>query len=54
MKAMQEGMDMMKDMAATGMKGDMASRQKMMEKRMDMMQSMTQMMMDRLPIAPAK
>jgi hypothetical protein len=54
MKTMQEGIGMMKGMAAAGMKGDMASRQKMMEKRMDMMQSMMQMMMDRLPMAPAK
>ncbi len=54
MKAMQEGMGMMNGMAATGMKGDLASRQKMMEKRMEMMQSMMQMMMDRLPIVPVK
>ena len=54
MKTMQDGMDMMKGMATTGMKGDMASRQKMMEKRMDMMQSMMQMMMDRMPNAAEK
>ena len=54
MKTMQEGMGMMKGMAAAGMKGDMASRQKMMEKRMDMMQSMMQMMMDRMPNAAEK
>ena len=37
-----------------GLKGAMAARQQMMEKRLDMMQAMTQMMMDRLPAAPAK
>lgn len=53
MKTMQEGMTMMKQMGGKGMKGDMASRQQMMEKRMDMMVSMMQMMMDRMPPAPA-
>ena len=53
MKTMQEGMTMMKQMGGKGMKGDMASRQQMMEKRMDMMESMMQMMMDRMPPAPA-
>ncbi|MFZ2297273.1 MAG: hypothetical protein A3G29_08950 [Burkholderiales bacterium RIFCSPLOWO2_12_FULL_64_99] len=53
MKTMQEGMTMMKQMGGNGMKGDMASRQQMMEKRMDMMESMMQMMMDRMPPAPA-
>jgi len=32
----------------------MASRQQMMEKHMELMQSMMQMMMDRLPPVPAK
>ncbi len=54
MKTMQEGMTMMKQMGGKGMKGDMASRQQMMEKRMDMMESMMQMMMDRMPPDPAK
>jgi hypothetical protein len=61
MKAMQDGMSMMGGMGANGkdkMKGRMPSdpvaRQKMMEKRMDMMESMMQMMMDRMPAAPAK
>ncbi|WP_374257807.1 hypothetical protein [Aquabacterium sp.] len=54
MKMMQEGMTMMKQMGGKGMKGDMASRQQMMEKRMDMMESMMQMMMDRMPPDPAK
>jgi hypothetical protein len=53
MKTRQEGMTMMKQMGGKGMKGDMASRQQMMEKRMDMMESMMQMMMDRMPPAPA-
>lgn len=54
MKTMQEGMTMMKQMGGKGMKGDMASRQQMMEKRMDMMESMMQMMMDRTPPVPTK
>lgn len=54
MKTMQEGMTMMKQMGDKGMKGNMASRQQMMEKRMDMMESMMQMMMDSMPPAPAK
>lgn len=40
---------MMKGMSSKGIKDDMAVRQEMLEKRMDMMQSMLQMMMDRLP-----
>jgi len=36
------------------MKGDMTARHQMMERRMDMMQSMMQMMMDRLPAVPTK
>lgn len=58
MKAMQGGMAMMGGMGAQGqekMKGgmpmDMASDHQMMEKRMEMMESMMQMMMDRLPPA---
>ena len=57
MKTMQAGMTMMNSMPHTGMggmKGDMASHHQMMEKRMEMMQAMMQMMMDRLPTAPAK
>ncbi len=58
MKAMQDGMAMMKGMGGmTGPKGprtDMSQRQAMMEQRMDMMQTMMEMMADRLPQAPAK
>ena len=56
MRAMQEGMTMMNGMspsAVSGMKGDMAAHHQMMEKCMEMMQSTMQMMMDRLPAAPA-
>lgn len=59
MKLMQEGMAMMKPMEGTpgmgGMPSDkapnsgMADRQRMLEKRMDMMESMMQMMMDCMP-----
>lgn len=56
MKAMQGGMAMMGGMGAAaqdGMKGgipaDMATRQQMMEKRIEMMETMMQMMMDRMP-----
>jgi len=55
MKAMQEGMGMMKGMG--GPKSpptDMTERQTMMEQRMDMMQAMMEMMVDRLPQTPAK
>ena len=58
MKTMQDSMAMMKGMSPGGMggmggmKGDMAAHHQMMEKRMDMMQTMMQMMMDRLPAAP--
>jgi hypothetical protein len=57
MKAMQGGMAMMggmgdgKDEMKGRMPSDPAARQQMMEKRMDMMESMMQMMMDRLPPA---
>lgn len=57
MQAMQDGMTMMNGMAARGMggmKGDMAAHHQMMDKRMDMMQSMMTMMVDRLPQSPAK
>ena len=57
MQAMQDGMTMMNGMAARGMgemKGDMAAHHQMMDKRMEMMQATMQMMMDRLPAAPAK
>ncbi len=58
MKAMQEGMGMMKGMGGmTGPKSpptNMTERQAMMEQRMDMMQTMMEMMVDRLPQTPAK
>jgi hypothetical protein len=44
MKAMQGGMAMM-----GGMPADMATHHQTMEKRMEMMETMMQMMMDRLP-----
>ena len=57
MKVMQGGMAMMNSMSPGGTrdkKNDMATRHQTMEKRMDMMQTTMQMMMDRLPVAPAK
>lgn len=48
MKAMQDGMNMMK-----GMPTDMAKQDQMMARRMDMMQMMMEMMMDRMPPSPA-
>jgi hypothetical protein len=57
MKAMQGGMEMMKGMepqGMAGMQGNATARSQMMEKRMEMMDSMMQMMMDRLPATPAK
>ena len=57
MKTMQDGMTMMNEMPAGGMqsmKGDMSMRHQMMEKRMEMMGASMQMMVDRLPPAPAK
>ena len=69
MKTLQGGMATMNMMGGAGMgamgamgamqggkpmPGDMNQRQQMMEKRMDMMQSMLQMMVDRMPAAPAK
>lgn len=60
MQVMQNGMGMMGGMGHMGtspMMGqptDMATRQGMLEQRMDMMQSMMQMMMDRMGAVPAK
>lgn len=57
MKTMQDGMTMMNEMPAgsmQAMKGDMSMHHRMMEKRMEMMGASMQMMMDRLPPAPAK
>lgn len=56
MKIMQNGMNMMGGMgpaAMMGSPGDVAARQRMMEQRMDMMQSMMQMMVDRVQPVPA-
>ncbi|MEO7938326.1 MAG: hypothetical protein ABIR55_06855 [Burkholderiaceae bacterium] len=53
MKQMQDGMAGMQ--AKSPMTGDLAARQQMTEKRVEMMQSMMQMMMmDRMPQAPSK
>ena len=63
MKSMQDGMAMMEGMSGAGMQGmggmggmggDMAARHQTMEKRMEMMQTMMKMMMDRIPAAPMK
>ena len=61
MKAMQGGMDMMTKMDSMGgmqdkggMPMDMMGMHTMMEKRMEMMTTMMQMMMDQMPVAPAK
>ncbi len=63
MKVMQDGMTMMGGMGPGGMMGkggmgamdgDMGMHHQMMEKRMQMTQSMMQMMMDRMPPAPGK
>ena len=66
MKTMQAGMATLNMMGGAGMggmgamqggkpmPGDMNQRQQMMEKRIDMMQSMMQMMVDRMPATPAK
>ena len=69
MKTMQDGMAMMDSMPGAGMgsmkgmgdmkgmhgtAGDMGARHQMMEKRMEMMQAMMKMMMDRMPAAPVK
>ena len=50
-KIMQDGIAMMS--GTTGTKGDMAAHHQMLDKRIDMMQSMMKMMMDRLPTSPA-
>ena len=63
MKAMQDGMAMMDGMSGAGMgamngmpgmAGNMGWHHQMMEKRMEMMQTMMKMMMDRMPVAPTK
>ena len=61
MKTMQDSMTMMKGMSSgamgdmKGMQGrDMATHHQVMEKRMEMMQSMMQMMIDRLPVPAGK
>ena len=61
MKTMQDGMEMMGGMAGMGdmkgmpgLSGDMPAHHQMMDKRMAMMESMMQMMMDRMPAAPAR
>ena len=59
MKTMQDGMQMMGGMggmASTGMGDmkDMPAHHQMMDKRMAMMESMMQMMMDRMPAQPAR
>ncbi|MBB2487474.1 hypothetical protein H5407_19745 [Mitsuaria sp. WAJ17] len=60
MKAMQDGMGMMKQLsgrgAGAGMKGmpaDPKARMEAMEQRMDMMQMMMEMMMECMPAGPA-
>lgn len=52
MKAMKDGMKMMDSMPSADM-GDMDAHHKMMAKRMAMMQTMINMMMDQMPAAPA-
>lgn len=64
MKVMQDGMGMMKQMggmsgmggmqAGKGMSYNMTDRQQMMEKRMDMIESMMQMMVDHTPFTATK
>ncbi len=63
MKVMQDGMAMMGGMSGSamggmkgmqGVSGDMSAHHPMMEKRMEMMHSMMQMMMDRMPVNPPK
>lgn len=64
MKAMQDGMSMMGDMKGMGGKGpdgkqsgmsmDMMNHHEAMQKRMEMMTTMMQMMMDRMPASPAQ
>ena len=63
MKTMQDSMQMMGGMGGAGMGdmkgmpgmgGDMPAHHQMMDKRMAMMESMMQMMMDRMPAQPAR
>ena len=66
MKTMQDGMQMMGGMGGMsgagmgdmkgmpGMSSDTGAHHQMMDKRMTMMESMMQMMMDRMPAAPAR
>ena len=65
MKTMQDGVKMMEGMGGAGMSGmsgmsgmdgmkDMPAHHQMMDKRMAMMESMMQMMMDRMPAAPLR
>ncbi|MDO8733521.1 MAG: hypothetical protein Q7L55_13285 [Actinomycetota bacterium] len=55
MKAMQDGMAMMDGMKGMqGMTGNMGAHHQMMVKRMEMMQTMMKMMMDRMPATPAR
>jgi len=59
MKTMQDGMSMMSQMSKDcmgkgGMMSDMHKHHEAMMKRMDMMQMMMQMMMDRASVEPAK
>jgi hypothetical protein len=50
MKSMKDGMAMMKDMSPKSAKhGKAGSHHDVMEKRMEMMQAMMEMMMDRMP-----
>ncbi|MDD2845200.1 MAG: hypothetical protein PHT57_09625 [Rhodoferax sp.] len=51
MKSMQQGMQMKQDMK---MMGKMGSHHQMMEKRMAMMETMMQLMMERMPAAATK
>ena len=57
MKTMQDGMTMLNGTSTGGMhgmKGDMAAHHTTMEKRMEMMQAMMQMMLDSMPAALGK
>jgi hypothetical protein len=57
LKSMQDGMAMMKEMSSSGgrhfLKGNPTSIQ-LMDKRMEMMETMMEMIMDRVPPAPSK
>lgn len=57
LKTMQDGMAMMKEMSSSGgrhfLKGNPTSIQ-LMDRRMEMMEAMMEMMMDRVPAAPSK